>query len=622
MTTSPVAGSVRQFAGMSVPTVLTLRRSFSLALAALAVTSCGNRASGGVSSGGSLTGSGASAGAAASDAGASASSGSTSAGSGASSGSSGSSGSGSTRTTGSSGGNESSGVSSSSGATVPVSPPGVSYEVTGTWPAHIAGTTASPIKQTHGTLTYKMVQVQDQFLAESCSIADYNRDGIPDISSGRRWYEGPDFTKVHIFRGGHDALPRQGTLLGGALSPTNELFNGESDDWADYPYDVDGDGWPDIINISNPQYNTIVSPAPKPQGNSTGYWYKNPGAPANEADTLWTSSLISSDLNMEEHAVADVDGDGKPEILGACESCAGGTKGYYEGDWSNPTAPWTFHSVTRRYEFPFGGTGHLNGVGMGDVNGDGRPDLLERSGVWLRPASLDTGTAGWDPATSWVPTAFSVPEQVGDSTSNQGGAQMFAYDVDGDGLTDVISADRAYGWGLAWYQQLPPGVGSCLGTTTTLTTAAKSCFVKHPIMLTNSIEDLALYKVAFSELHAVELVDMDGDGLPDIVTGKNWLDCPYSCGDVDPDGTPVVYVFKLVRDANPPQAGMAHFEPHLVNAAVPASTAGDAGAFPATWTGGSGVGRQVAIGQINPQTDGIMDICIASKLGLYVYLGQ
>src|SRR5580692_893441 len=138
------------------------------------------------------------------------------------------------------------------------------------------------------------------------------------------------------------------------------------------------------------------------------------------------------------------------------------------------------------------------------------------------------------------------------------------------------------------------GVGSCLGATTTLNTASPNCFVKHQIMFTNSLADLALYKVAFSELHAVQLVDMDGDGLPDIVTGKDWLACPYSCDDPDSQGTPVVYVFKLVRDANPPEAGKAHFEPHLVNAAVPASGTGDdAGAFPAAWTGGSGVGRQL-----------------------------
>jgi hypothetical protein len=499
----------------------------------------------------------------------------------------------------------------------------VNYEVNGMWPSLKAGAAANPIKQTSGALTYRMVQVQSDFLAESCSIADYNHDGIPDLSSGRRWYEGPDFTKVHIFRGGHDALPRRGTGSGAPNSATNETFAGASDDWADYPVDVDGDGWTDIINIANPESSTVVSPAPKPQPGSSGYWYKNPGSPANATDDFWAASLISDDLNMEEHGIADLDGDGKPEILGACKSCASGTKGYYAADWSHPTAPWTFHSVTRPYEFPFGGTGMLNGIGVGDVNGDGRPDLLERSGVWLQPAGLPAlPTTGWDQATSWVPAGFSLFSYVGNSTGTIGGSQMFAVDVDGDGLTDVISADWAYGWGLSWYQQLPPGAGSCLRATVTDTTASPSCFVKHQIMNTNSPADLALYNVAFSEVHAVQVVDMDGDGLPDIVAGKDWLACPYSCNAVDPMGAPVLYVFKLVRDANPAQAGKAHFEPHLINAALPAPSTADAGAFPAVWTGGSGVGRQIAVGQINPQTDGIMDLCIASKLGLFVYFGQ
>ncbi len=75
----------------------------------------------------------------------------------------------------------------------------------------------------------------------------------------------------------------------------------------------------------------------------------------------------------------------------------------------------------------------------------------------------------------------------------------------------------------------------------------------------------------------------------------------------------MLYVFKLVRDAHPARAGQAHFEPHLVSPAMPTHGGTD---------GGSGTGAQIAIGQINPQTDGIMDICIASKLGLFVYFGQ
>jgi hypothetical protein len=259
----------------------------------------------------------------------------------------------------------------------------VNYEVTGTWPALIAGTAANPIKQTPGTLTYKMVQVQDQFLAESCSIADYNDDGIPDISSGHRWYEGPDFTKTHSYRSGHEAQPTDGTNVPFA----SYEFDGVSDDWADYPFDMDGDGWPDIINIASPEGSPppLGDPAGTPvhpQQSSTGYWYKNPGNPANATDNYWTANLLLADIQIEQRGLADVDGDGKPELLGACKAC-GQTKGYYQGDWGNPTAPWTFHPVTRVYAFPFDGTGIMNGIGMGDINGDGKPDFLERSGAWL-----------------------------------------------------------------------------------------------------------------------------------------------------------------------------------------------------------------------------------------------
>ncbi|HEX4404367.1 MAG TPA: VCBS repeat-containing protein [Polyangia bacterium] len=502
----------------------------------------------------------------------------------------------------------------------------VNYEVGGMWPYLIAGTAAKPIKQTSGALTYKMVQVQGDFLAESCSIADYNHDGIPDLSSGRRWYEGPDFTKVHIYRGGHDALPRAGAA--------NELIDGASDDQADYPFDLDGDGWPDIIDISNNEGNETVSLEPRPQPHSTGYWYQNPGSPANAADTNWTSHLISADLSMNQHGLVDVDGDGRPEILGACRNCVPTqTKGYYRADAADPTAAWTYQAITPKdlYPFPFGaldsGLGILNGLGMGDVNGDGRPDLLERGGVWLQradgsfPGGATTSSIASctsDPLScGWVQAQFRLGPSGGNSDGQQGGSHMFAYDVDGDGLTDVISVDNFQGYGLSWYQQRPSCVGAghldADADAGADGGAPSSCFVKHQIIDTESYADLAMYGVGFSEMRAVQLVDMDGDGLADIVTGKGWRSAPFVQSYADADGAPVLYVFKLVRDANPASAGKAHFEPHLVSPAVP---------MHGSTTGASGIGAQIAIGQINPQTDGIMDLCIASKLGLFVYFGQ
>ena len=172
-----------------------------------------------------------------------------------------------------------------------------------------------------GTLQYTKVVAHDRFLAESCSIADYNKDGMPDVSSGRRWFEGPAFTTAHIFRGGHDDLPRNGDAA--------EITEGVSDDWSDFPFDVDGDGWTDIINIASSDANTSQSPAPMPQLNATAYWYKNPGATA--ATAMWAPNLIHTDVRHEQHGFVDVDGDGKPEIFGACKGCSPPqTKGYYK----------------------------------------------------------------------------------------------------------------------------------------------------------------------------------------------------------------------------------------------------------------------------------------------------
>ncbi len=104
------------------------------------------------------------------------------------------------------------------------------------------------------------------------------------------------------------------------------------------------------------------------------------------------------------------------------------------------------------------------------------------------------------------------------------------------------------------------------------------------------------YGVKFSQLHAMRLVDVDGDGLLDIVTGKRrWAHGPNA--DDEPSADPVLYWFQLKRDGK----GGAEFVPHLID-------------------NDSGVGTQVTTGDINK--DGKVDVIVANKRGVFVLTQQ
>jgi hypothetical protein len=249
-----------------------------------------------------------------------------------------------------------------------------------------------------------------------------------------------------------------------------------------------------------------------------------------------------------------VDGDGKPELV-----AHDGTRwGLIQPDWDHPTSAWRFLPITAAGKFePF-----YHGEGIGDVNGDGRPDLILNEGWYERPADRNT---------QWTRHEF----KFGD----KGGAQMFALDVDGDGDNDIISAIDAHGWGLAWFEQVKAN-----GNIT---------FKKHFIM--GDRDEEAKYGIAFTQPHALAFADMDGDGLLNMIAGnRRWAHGPE--GDIEPMAEPVVYGFRLVRDG-----ANTRFEPHLIDRE-------------------SGVGVQVTAADVNG--DDRSDVLTVSKLGAFGCLSQ
>ncbi len=156
---------------------------------------------------------------------------------------------------------------------------------------------------------------------------------------------------------------------------------------------------------------------------------------------------------------------------------------------------------------------------------------------------------------------------------------MFAFDVDGDGDNDVVTALNAHGWGLAWFEQVKE-----LGQIT---------FRKH--QFTGDRAEESKFGVCFSEPHALDLADFDGDGLKDLLVGKRlWAHGPK--GDIEPMAEPVLYWLRLVREN-----GTARFEPHLIDRQA-------------------GVGVQVTA--VDMDGDGRLDVLTASKLGAFIFLNK
>jgi len=393
------------------------------------------------------------------------------------------------------------------------------------------------------TPTFKKIRITDQFWAEGAAIADFNRDGQMDVVSGPFWYEGPDFKKRHEIRPATASFKRKKSDGTEETVPGFEGALGENNAYSEcfltYTYDFNQDGWPDVIVYGFPGKEAA--------------WYENPKG----KEGHWERHVVLDVLDNESPALLDVTGDGKPEIL----CCSKGYLGYAEADWKNPAAPWKFHPVSPKGDYQR----FTHGIGCGDINGDGRIDILEKDGWWEQPASLAN-----DPV--WTKHPFHFADAA---------AQMLVYDVNGDGLNDVITSINAHGYGLSWYEQVKED--------------GKITFREHVILNKDATPNQQ--GVAFSQLHSLALMDMDGDGLKDIVTGKRFWAHGKNGPDPDSNGEAVLYWFKLVR----PAPGKAEFIPHLID-------------------NDSGVGTEVTVGYISNKR--YPDVVVGNKKGVFVFEQQ
>jgi hypothetical protein len=317
-------------------------------------------------------------------------------------------------------------------------------------------------------------------------------------------------------------------------------LKGYSHSFACFADDFNGDGWPDLIVIDFP--------------GAPCYWFENPQG----AGGHWKKHTIGPSACNESPQYADLFGTGKRVLIMGAQPKGQEHQGQmaYFTPGSDPTALWEMHPISEPSapgkEIP-GTFRFSHGLGVGDVNGDGRLDVICTGGWWEQP------TPGERAADK--PWKFH-PADLGPDCSD-----MYAYDIDGDGKADVVSSS-AHKFGIWWHQQKPGEGGS-------------PSFLLHD-----------LFAKLVSETHALNVIDVNGDGQKDLITGKRI----WSHGRAEPgaDQPAMLFWFEAKKGSD----GVVTFTPHAID-------------------DDSGVGTQFVVLDVNG--DKLPDVVVSNKKGTFVF---
>jgi FG-GAP-like repeat len=331
--------------------------------------------------------------------------------------------------------------------------------------------------------------------SETAALADMNGDGKLDIISGEYWYQASSWNRHH-FRD----LP---------------YSNGYIDNFSDLPIDVNGDGRIDIVSCS--WFRRSLR------------WWENPG---HEGE--WKEHSIQEGYPVEFAFLVDIQNQGRKRDLLPEFGDVKAPLAWYE----LKHGAWIKHVVSDR------SYGH--GLGAGDVNGDGRNDIITPKGWFEAPADPRSGQWKWHPDFDLGATGF-----------------IYVLDVNGDGRNDLVTS-AAHDYGVFWMEQ-----------------ERNHQWTKHVIDDT------------WSQAHAMTMIDLNGDGKPDFLTGKRYMAHDHDPGAREPLG---IYWYEFLKD----ESGNVVWVKHVVDYSTP-----------------TGAGMQLPVADLDG--DGDLDFVAPGKTGLFLF---